>query len=149
MDLQGFQLSKSSPQRSADETLVLLADELDAYEPTLLASRRALIAANKIDMVDAGAALRTLNQRVDGLVRDGRFRLRPSIYPISALRGDGLGELAMALRRAVDAAKQDQLQNPSESSQYQSYFDAQLHHDDIETVRFHRERAKQVYGKIW
>ncbi len=149
MDVNGFQLSPESPYRTPVETLSLLVEELEAYQPTLLRSRRALLAVNKMDTPSAADALPKLSAAVEELTRKARFSSRPAIYPISAQRGDGLGELALALRQAVDRARQRRLQQSAATGSAPKSVVDHLYAYDVETAKYFREQTRRAHERVW
>ncbi len=152
VDVNGFQLSPQSPFRTPAETLSLLVDELEAYQPTLLRSRRALLAANKIDAAaDVPHALQSLQAAVDRLAAAKRFAPLhvPRIYPISAMRGDGLSDLALALRRAVDDARNERIKQDETAGEGPKTVLDHLYSFDLETAKYFREQSKRAHERVW
>ncbi len=84
-------VSEASGRDPADDFDVIRR-ELALFEPSL-ASRRQIVAANKMDLPDAAERLRALRAR--------RQDYRGRIYPISALTGKGVRELVEALAKAL------------------------------------------------
>ena len=72
------------------EAYQLIRNELDMYSHEL-AGKRHVIAANKMDLTDARASLRTLQEAVEA-----------TVFPISAVTGDGLQELMAGLAKEID-----------------------------------------------
>jgi GTPase len=72
--------------------LGVLRGELSSYDPGL-AARPALVAANKIDLPEARDRLRETREAAGDL----------PVYPVSALTGEGVDDLASALAEAVEA----------------------------------------------
>lgn len=68
----------------------LIRNELRRYSPEL-GERRHIIAANKSDLTDAAENTETLRKNVDA-----------AVYSISAVTGEGIGELIGALVREID-----------------------------------------------
>lgn len=177
MDLNGFQLTHSDPLRDAGEAVALLARELDAYAPTLLRTRPMLIAANKVDQPGAAEALPRLQAAVEALCESQAWPTTPLVFPISAARGDGLAELALALRtanetaaEAVRAALADadgDAENANANRRQRSRrrgtdpedaaalqlrrrsLEEHLLSHDADTVRFFREQASHAHDRVW
>ncbi|XP_054847575.1 GTP-binding protein 10 [Eublepharis macularius] len=111
VDISGFQLSAKTPFRTAFETIMLLAKELELYKEELRA-KSTLLAVNKMDLPSAQENFNKLMEQLqnpqdhmDSLPKDMipedivSFR---EIIPISAHTGKGTEELIMCLRKVLD-----------------------------------------------
>lgn len=74
------------------EVLRSLEKELELYQPALM-RKEMLIAANKMDLHEAAARLRSFRLKAKGY--------RGRIYPVSALTGEGVQKLVYALNRTL------------------------------------------------
>lgn len=111
VDVSGFQLSSTTPFRTAFETVVLLAKELELYKEELR-TKSALLAVNKMDLPDAQEKFNYLMEQLHN-PQDYMHSLPKEIIPelaigfkeiipISAHTGEGTKELIMCLRKALD-----------------------------------------------
>lgn len=83
-----------------------LVDELELYEPGLVASKQAVVAANKMDVAAAAANLTRLQRHVRE--EGGRSCPAVAIHGISTRKGQDLAGLLLHLRRLVTSADSDQ-----------------------------------------
>uniref|UniRef100_A0A6I8SWI5 GTP-binding protein 10 n=1 Tax=Xenopus tropicalis TaxID=8364 RepID=A0A6I8SWI5_XENTR len=111
VDVAGFQLSASTPYRSAFETVLLLTLELQLYKQELL-DKPALLAVNKMDLPNANEKFEELLKQLENPA--GNFHLLPDelvperpiefkhIIPVSAATGQGLENLIGCIRKTMD-----------------------------------------------
>nr|XP_056713610.1 GTP-binding protein 10 [Euleptes europaea] len=111
VDVSGFQLSAKTPFRTAFETILLLAKELELYKEELRA-KPALLAVNKMDLPNAQRNFNELMEQLQN-PQDHMHSLPKEmipadtlifkeIIPISAHTGEGTEELIMCLREVLD-----------------------------------------------
>ncbi|XP_077158899.1 GTP-binding protein 10 [Paroedura picta] len=111
VDVHGFQLSSKATFRTAFETIMLLAKELELYKEELR-DKPTILAVNKMDLPDAE---RNLNELLEQLQnpQDHMHSLPKEmipadsvsfkeIIPISALTGEGTEKLVTCLRKVLD-----------------------------------------------
>lgn len=79
-----------------------IREELTLYSETL-ENRPEIVAANKMDMYDAEEGLERLRDELD-----------TAIYPISAIRGDGLRELVGGIVKELEVLDEEQKTTPPE-----------------------------------
>lgn len=95
--------------RDPCEDLQILAQELEAYSDGHLLERRALVVANKLDLLEPEEIPSLLDSVQDTAKRLG-IKQEGKVLAISAgVTGQGLPELAQALRRVVDQSEADGL----------------------------------------
>lgn len=70
IDVTGFRLNANSARRTAAESLRLLCDELDAYDPSMRRDRPCAVAVNKMDLPGAPALLNTFKEEAADLLLD-------------------------------------------------------------------------------
>jgi len=88
--------------RDPVDDLLVLADELDSYDDGNLLNRRALIVANKVDLLSEEERFEVVGLLREAAVEIGLQCHRQAI-PISAgVSGEGLAVLSEALRDVVD-----------------------------------------------
>ena len=97
-------LSSFSGREPSNDFDVLQA-ELDLYyseekQPSALANKPRLVAANKVDVLDEPARLTHLTQHVTGH--------SISVFPISAVTGEGVGELLEAIWQIITTMPRDE-----------------------------------------
>ncbi|KAM8967139.1 GTP-binding protein 10 [Pelodytes ibericus] len=111
VDVEGFQLSPKTPYRTAFETIQLLTIELELYMKQLL-DKPALLAVNKMDLPEADEKYRELLEKLenpmehlhllpDDLIPDHPVQFQ-RILPVSAVTGQGVGELIGCIRKSID-----------------------------------------------
>ncbi|XP_059480026.1 GTP-binding protein 10 homolog [Neocloeon triangulifer] len=124
VDAEGFRLSPMHPERTCLQTVLLLARELELYEPTLLA-KPALLVINKLDRPGALEVLENVRQQVDlqvadpeALLRDVPEEMRPSqplifrhVIGLSAHQGpEAVGHLKQLIKETLG----EQIAQPDE-----------------------------------
>jgi GTP-binding protein len=111
VDVSGFD------GKSAYQNFQALNRELAAYSPDLL-KKPQIIAATKMDLTDAEKVLAAFK----------RFLKKGTIYPVSAVSGQGMDKLLKAVLRALDNAPEAPLFIPS-STEYVLEPDFQVERD--------------------
>lgn len=93
--------------RDPVDDLEILVDELQAYRGGDMLNRRALVVANKMDLL----AERDRKDIMDGLmsvVTESGIQIEGDIIGISAgVTGEGLGELTSSMRKVVQLSEMD------------------------------------------
>lgn len=97
VDIGGFQLSTKHTERSAWETIHLLASELEEYQ-TGLSQQPAILAINKMDKDGATETLKLLMEQISSSWSGTKFE---GILPISALQRTGIDELKAMLAKSL------------------------------------------------
>uniref|UniRef100_A0ACB8FVP5 GTP-binding protein 10 n=2 Tax=Sphaerodactylus townsendi TaxID=933632 RepID=A0ACB8FVP5_9SAUR len=111
VDISGFQLSPNSPFRTAFETILLLAKELELYKEELRA-KPALLVVNKMDLPDAQRNVNELMEQLQNpqdhmhsfpkdMIPADVVSFR-EIIPVSAHTGEGTEEVFSCLRKVLD-----------------------------------------------
>ncbi|XP_007452116.1 PREDICTED: GTP-binding protein 10 [Lipotes vexillifer] len=111
VDVSGFQLSSQTQYRTAFETILLLSKELELYREELQ-TKPALLAVNKMDLPDAQDKFHVLMNQLQNpkdflhLFEKNMIPERTveflHIIPISAVTGEGIGELKNCIRKSLD-----------------------------------------------
>ncbi|XP_068013014.1 GTP-binding protein 10 [Melanerpes formicivorus] len=111
VDVSGFQLSISTPFRTAFEAVLLLTKELELYKEELL-RKPALLAINKMDLPGARENLSELLKQLQHphdfshLLEEEMIPAKPlefkNIIPISTYTGEGIEELKACIRSSID-----------------------------------------------
>nr|XP_028605936.1 GTP-binding protein 10 [Podarcis muralis] len=120
VDVAGFQLSPTSPFRTAFETVILLAKELELYKEELR-TKSALLAVNKMDLPNAREKLNEFMEQLQS-PQDYMHTLPKNmipevivnfkeIIPISAHSGEGIEELIMCLRKVLDEESEKKIED--------------------------------------
>ncbi|XP_053122111.1 GTP-binding protein 10 isoform X3 [Hemicordylus capensis] len=134
VDVSGFQLSSNTPFRTAFETIVLLAKELELYKEEFR-TKPALLAINKMDLPNAEEKLNELKEKLQSpedymhllpkeMIPEATVKFR-EIIPISAHTGEGTEELIMCLRNVLDEDAEKKIEN-SQKEKLRA-----LHHSEI------------------
>lgn len=97
VDIGGFQLSNKHPERSAWDTINLLADELEEYQSGL-SKRPAVLAINKVDKDGVRETLQLLMEQINTSWKRTKFE---GVLPISALHGTGINDLKAVLAKSL------------------------------------------------
>ncbi|XP_042332743.1 GTP-binding protein 10 isoform X2 [Sceloporus undulatus] len=120
VDVSGFQLSSLSPFRTAFETIMLLAKELELYKEELR-TKPALLAINKMDLPSAKEKLNELMEQLQSpedymhslpvkMIPDVIIKFK-EIIPISTHSGEGIEELIECLRKILDEEAEKKIEN--------------------------------------
>ncbi|XP_061442180.1 GTP-binding protein 10 [Rhineura floridana] len=120
VDVSGFQLSSTTPFRTAFETVVLLAKELELYKEELR-TKPALLAVNKMDLPSAQEKLNEFMEQLQSpqdYMHTLSKKMIPQItvkfkeiIPISAHTGEGIEELIMCLRKVLDEEAEKKIED--------------------------------------
>ncbi|KAM6449929.1 GTP-binding protein 10 isoform 2-T2 [Liasis olivaceus] len=120
IDVSGFQLSSQTPFRTAFETIMLLAKELELYKEELR-TKSALLAVNKMDLPNAKEKLHKLMEQLQK--PQNYLHLLPQkmipqvtvtfkeIIPLSAYTGEGTEQLITCLRKVIDQEAEEKIEN--------------------------------------
>lgn len=110
-DVQGFRLSPKYPMRTCLETIMLLNKELELYDAELL-DKPAILAINKIDIEGTQETFEEIKKslaNINEVIKTIPEELRPDrvikfqdIFGISALTGNSIDKLKLALRKRLD-----------------------------------------------
>ncbi|TKC42941.1 hypothetical protein EI555_016812, partial [Monodon monoceros] len=111
VDVSGFQLSSQTQYRTAFETILLLSKELELYREELQ-TKPALLAVNKMDLPDAQDKFHVLMNQLQNpkdflhlfeknVIPERTVEFQ-HIIPISAVTGEGIGELKNCIRKSLD-----------------------------------------------
>lgn len=110
-DVQGFRLSPKYPMRTCLETIMLLNKELELYDAELL-DKPAILAINKIDIEGTQETFEEVKKslaNINEVIKTIPEELRPDrvikfqdIFGISALTGNSIDKLKLALRKRLD-----------------------------------------------
>lgn len=122
-DVQGFRLSPKYPMRTCLETIMLLNKELELYDAELL-DKPAILAINKIDIEGTQETFEEVKKslaNINEVIKTIPEELRPDrvikfqdIFGISALTGNSIDKLKLALRKRLDEfASPYKLSSPS------------------------------------
>ncbi|CAH0718694.1 unnamed protein product, partial [Brenthis ino] len=110
-DVQGFRLSPKYPMRTCLETIMLLNKELELYDAELL-DKPAILAINKIDIEGTQETFEEIKKSLANIkeviktipeeIRPDRIIEFQDIFGISALTGNSIDKLKLALRERLD-----------------------------------------------
>ncbi|XP_004676726.1 PREDICTED: GTP-binding protein 10 [Condylura cristata] len=111
VDISGFQLSSKTEYRTAFETIILLAKELELYKEGLQ-TKPALLAVNKMDLPNAQDKFHILMNQLQNpkdflhlfeknMIPERTMEFQ-HIIPISAITGEGIDKLKDSIRQSLD-----------------------------------------------
>ncbi|XP_026571904.1 GTP-binding protein 10 isoform X1 [Pseudonaja textilis] len=120
IDVSGFQLSSHTPFRTAFETIMLLAKELELYKEELQ-TKSALLAVNKMDLPNAKENFEKLMEQLQKpqnylhllpqkMIPEVTVKFR-EIIPISAHTGEGSEQLITCLRKIIDQEAEEKIES--------------------------------------
>ncbi|ETE69666.1 GTP-binding protein 10, partial [Ophiophagus hannah] len=120
IDVSGFQLSSHTPFRTAFETIMLLAKELELYKEELQ-TKSAMLAVNKMDLPNAKENFEKLMEQLQKpqnylhllpqkMIPEVIVKFR-EIIPISAHTGEGSEQLITCLRKIIDQEAEEKIES--------------------------------------
>ncbi|XP_044280838.1 GTP-binding protein 10 isoform X2 [Varanus komodoensis] len=120
VDVSGFQLASTMPFRTAFETVILLAKELELYKEELR-TKPAILAVNKMDLPNAQEKLDEFMEQLQnpcdymqslptGMIPENPVKFK-EIVPISTYSGEGIEKIIMCIRKVLDEEAEKKIED--------------------------------------